>query len=172
MQRRNEHKEPAFTLVELIIVMAVLTTLMAIVAPTLSRSFRQRNLDEEALRLLALTEYGRDEAVSQGVPAVVWIDPDKGSFGVETAAGYAASQIHEKTYALDPDLHFDVQRTNVLPDGRVQFVEMMPDGAPDPSAAAYARIVDRNNNTAELQLATDGWSYMVAKEGVNANPGR
>jgi prepilin-type N-terminal cleavage/methylation domain-containing protein len=169
---KNQNTDPAFTLVELIIVMAVLTTLMAVVAPVLSRSFRQRNLEQEAARLLALTEYGRDEAVSQGVPAVVWIDPDKGIFGVETAAGYTASQIHEKQYALDPDLHFDLPRTNVLPDGRVQLVELMPDGSPDPSAAPYARIVDRNNNTAELQLAPDGWSYEIAKEPANANPKR
>ena len=46
-----------FTLVELIIVMTLLAIVAALSVPSLSRSMRQRNLDEEATRLLALTEY-------------------------------------------------------------------------------------------------------------------
>lgn len=170
MPRKNNNAEPAFTLVELIIVMAVLTTLMAIVAPSLSRSFRQRNLDQEATRLLALTEYGRGEAVSQGVPAVVWIDPDKGLFGVETAEGYTANTIREKQFALSTDLHFEAEKSNVLPDGRVMAVKFEPDGSPDTSAIGSMRIVDRNNASVLLELAADGWSYEIVKEDTNASP--
>ena len=48
--------------------MALLVTLAAIAVPSLARSMRGHNLDGQADRLLALTEYGRDEAVSQGGP--------------------------------------------------------------------------------------------------------
>ena len=44
----------AFTLIELVIVMAVLTTVLAVVVPLLFRSFQQRHLGQEADRLLAL----------------------------------------------------------------------------------------------------------------------
>ena len=169
MPRRSNHPEPAFTLVELIIVMAVLTTLLAIAAPTLSRSFRQRHLNEEATRLLALTEYGREEAVSRGVPAVVWIAPDQGLYGVETADGYKANPIREKQYALNPDLHFDVVKSHLMPDGRLQAVQFEPDGSPDTSAIDSVRIVDRFKASVLLELTKDKWSYEIAKEGANAN---
>lgn len=170
MPRKSNPSEPAFTLVELIIVMAVLTTLMAIAAPTLSRSFRQRHLDQEATRLLALTEYGRSEAVSRGVPDVVWIDPDQGRYGVETADGYTANPIREKQYALDPDVHFELVKTHLMPDGRVQAVEFQPDGSPDTSAIDSVRIVDRNKASVLLQLTRDKWSYEIVKEAADANP--
>src|ERR1051325_1837454 len=92
MRRRNDmaaRPAPGFTLVELILVMALLATLMALAAPSLSRSMRQRNLSQEATRFVALTESARDEAVSQGVPMVVWIDPVGGRFGMGPKTGYA-----------------------------------------------------------------------------------
>ena len=84
MQRNNPSPiAPGFTLIELIFVMALLTVVVGFAAPSLARSMRQRNLDGEATRLLAATEYARDEAVSQGVPMTVWINPDTQRFGVE-----------------------------------------------------------------------------------------
>ena len=54
--------------------MALLCVILGVAAPSLSRSMRQRNLTQEAARLLAATEYARDEAISRGVPMAVWID--------------------------------------------------------------------------------------------------
>src|SRR5438067_13878805 len=79
----------AFTLVELILVMAVLATIMALSTPSLSRSLRNRNIEQEAKRFIALTEYARGEAVSQGVPMTIWIDVEAGAFGVEPKAGFS-----------------------------------------------------------------------------------
>ena len=50
----------AFTLVELIIVMALLAVVVAVAAPTLGRSMRERNLADEMARLLSATEYARN----------------------------------------------------------------------------------------------------------------
>src|SRR5688572_7854706 len=47
----------AFTLVELILVMAMLVIIIAVSAPSLSKFFRGRVLDSEARRLLSLTRY-------------------------------------------------------------------------------------------------------------------
>ena len=71
----NSQKPAAFTLIELVLVMVLLATLLAISAPTLSRSFKGRALEQEAVRLLAATVYAREEAVSQSLPMTLWIDP-------------------------------------------------------------------------------------------------
>src|SRR5437773_775638 len=50
----NSHRR-AFTLVELILVMALLGIVLAVSAPSLSNFFHGRTLDSEARRLMALT---------------------------------------------------------------------------------------------------------------------
>jgi len=163
----------AFTLVELILVMAVLTTILAIVVPSLYRSFQQRHLGQEADRLLSLTEYARDEAISQGVPMVVWIDSEQGDFGLDAATNYTASEVSKKQYSLSDDIHFDaVKSSQSTKDGHAILVQFAPDGSPDPSGIDSVRIVDRSDSSMVLERTDDGWSYEIVKEGSDASSRR
>jgi prepilin-type N-terminal cleavage/methylation domain-containing protein len=83
---RNSGK--AFTLIELILVMAVLLVVLAVAAPSLSHFFRGRNLNSEARRFLSLAHYGRSRAVSEGVPMVLWMDTQKGMYGLLPSPGF------------------------------------------------------------------------------------
>ena len=58
--------------------MALLTMVISLTAPSLSRFFRGRTLDSEARRLLALTRSGQSRAVSEGMPMDLWVDADEG----------------------------------------------------------------------------------------------
>src|SRR5689334_18148384 len=62
---RSVHWRPkrAFTLIELILVMALLAIVMAVSAPALSNFMRGRTLDSEARRFVSLTRYGQSRAV-------------------------------------------------------------------------------------------------------------
>ena len=153
----------AFTLVELILVMAILATILALSAPSLSRSFKQRNVDQEATRLLALTEYARDEAVSQGVPMSVWIEPNSGRFGVAVKDGYAGDASREKTYELPQDVHFELSQAATGQNGHVDAAEFAPDGTLDTDSIEAVRIVDTSNSAVSLAQDDDGWGYEIVK---------
>ena len=56
--------------------MALLTIVISLTAPSLSRFFHGRTLDSEARRLLALTRSGQSRAVSEGMPMDLWVDAD------------------------------------------------------------------------------------------------
>jgi type II secretion system protein H len=155
---------PAFTLVELILVMAVLATVMALAAPSLSRSLRNRNLDQEAKRFIALTEYARSEAVSQAVPMIVWIDADGGRFGAEPKAGFTSADNTKKEYPLNSDVHFDLTNAPAAQDGLVTAVEFEPDGTPDPSSMATVQLADRFKNAVAIAKTQDGWGYEIVKD--------
>ena len=155
----------AFTLVELILVMGILATLLALAAPSLSRSFGQHDLDQEATRLLALTEYGRDEAVSQGIPMVVWIDPRSGSFGVEAKSGFDGDESRKKGYSLGRNSHFEVDSATVGPDGQVEVAEFAPDGTLDASSLDSVSIVSRSDAVVSVSQTDDGAAYEIVKEG-------
>ena len=152
-----------FTLVELIIVMTLLAIVAALAVPSLSRSMRQRNLDEEATRLLALTEYARDEAVSQGVPMIVWIDAKSQRYGIEPKAGFDSDETRARDYAMNPDVQIEIEKAPAS-GGIVEAIEIEPDGAIGSASVASVRLVDRFKSEVTLSQTTDGWSYELVKE--------
>lgn len=166
----------AFTLVELILVMAVLCVILGLSAPSLARSMHQRNLTQEATRLLALTEYARDEAVSLGVPMSVWINPQTGEFGVEAMPGYEDAGARNKQYTLIKGLRFDITgasaraaRQNSAAGrpraaGESDVAEYLPDGTLDPSSQPSVRVVDRSNSGIEIAQTKDAWGYEIVRD--------
>ena len=167
---RGSARPAAFTLVELILVMALLVVMLAVAAPSLGRSFRQRNLDQQAARLLALTEYSRDEAASQGIPMIVWINPDTACFGVDARSGYTANAARTKEYLLPADLHFEPlnggQASRTEGHG-FDVVEFAPDGTLNPASVPAIRLVGRNPADAvSLRQTADGYGYEIVQGGV------
>src|SRR4051812_33317266 len=73
----------AFTLIELILVMAILTIAAALVTPSMSSFFRGRTQEAEAARLLSLTHYGQNRAVSEGMPVSLWVNTKSGTYGLQ-----------------------------------------------------------------------------------------
>lgn len=152
----------AFTLVELVIVMVVLAVIAALSVPSLSRSMRARHLADEATRFLAATEYGRDEAVSQGLPMTVWIDPATQHFGVEPREGFIGTEARNREFAVNADTHFEIDKTTG--GGVVQVVEFSPDGTPAASSMETVRLTDRFDSTITIARTRDGWGYEIVKE--------
>jgi type II secretion system protein H len=99
----------AFTLIELMLVMAVMLIVVSIGLPSLKNFFRGRNLDSEARRFLSMTRYGQSRAVSEGMPVVLWIDSKQHAYGLQIQAGYTDSDSHALQYNLDRDLQVEVQ---------------------------------------------------------------
>ena len=164
--RRNDPTRfpPGFTLVELVVVMALLAIVAALSAPTMSRSIRARNLNGEAVRFIAATEYGRDEAVSQGVPMTVWIDPATQRFGVEPRAGFEGIESRSREFAVNADIHFEMDSA-AAGGGIVQVAEFAPDGVPGTSSLETVRLVDRFDSEVIVVRTKDGWGYEIQKEG-------
>lgn len=80
-----------FSLLELILVMALLVASMALVAPQLRGFFVGRRLDAEARRLWALTRYAREQAMAQAVPVELWVDTAARQYGVQALPGYGVT---------------------------------------------------------------------------------
>jgi type II secretion system protein H len=130
----------AFTLIELILVMTVMLIVLSLVFPSLKGFFRGRNLDNEALRFLALTRYGQSRAINEGVPVELWINPKAGSYGLEAVSGYAQTQTKPEEYSLDSTVQIAfsapssvMTRSNYWSQAKSQFgaaarIRFQPDG--------------------------------------------
>jgi type II secretion system protein H len=109
----NTRRTGAFTLVELILVMALLVMVTAIIMPQFSRFFGARAVDSEARKFMALMHYGQGRAVSDGVPMMLWIDSTHRSYGLEREPGYASRDPLEEDNTLADGLKIDTVRNNV-----------------------------------------------------------
>jgi type II secretion system protein H len=113
-QARNWRLRPVpprrgFTLIELILVMAMLVIILSVAAPSLARFFRGRSLDSEARRFVSLTRYAQSRAASEGVPMVLWIDPRQGAYGLEADASYTETDRHAVEFRFGDDLQMEVE---------------------------------------------------------------
>jgi type II secretion system protein H len=178
----------AFTLIELILVMAILTMAVSMSAPALSNFFRGRSLDSEARRLLALTHAGQSRAVSEGLPIDLWIDEGKQEFGLEAEPSYETTDAHAARFKLDGGLQIEavkqlaIAKPPVLSPGQttpsvvsvppaklvhpvLPTIRFLPDGTISQSSPAKLRLSGRDGSSLWLVQGSDKLSYEIRSTG-------
>ena len=172
-----------FTLIELILVMALLTIVISLTAPKLSRFFHGRTLDSEARRLLALTRSGQSRAVSEGVPMDLWLDTATGTFGLEAEPSYETSDPKAVDFTLDSGLELEVvnqtvvspvntlmpgQRTSTASVPKVKLVHpglptirFLPDGSIGDGSPRMLHLASAESGSLWLAQTRDGLSYEI-----------
>jgi len=181
-----------FTLIELILVMALLTIVISLTAPKLSRFFHGRTLDSEARRLLALTRSGQSRAVSEGVPMDLWVDAAQGTFGLEAEPSYDTSDSKAVDFALDSGLQLEVvnqtvaapstttvlssQPASIASVPRVNLVHadlptirFLPDGSLGEASPKKLHLSSSDGGSLWLAQARDGASYEIRSNDDRGN---
>ena len=170
----------AFTLIELILVMAILTIAVAITGPALANFFHSRTLDSEARRLLSLTRHGQNRAVSEGLPMELWFDAQQGAFGLEAEPSYAATDPKAVSFNLDKEMQLEVASVNALnrPEAvnasrsvasaprrtnhpNLPAIHFLPDGALDAESPESIRLTGRDGLSIWLVLSRNRLNYEI-----------
>jgi type II secretion system protein H len=183
--RFSDQAQRGFTLIELILVMALLTIVISLTAPKLSRFFHGRTLDSEARRLLALTRSGQSRAVSEGMPMDLWVDAQQGAFGLQAEASYDTSDPKAVDFTLDGGLQLEVvnktvaapvnavtmnqaQRTSTASVPRVNLVHanlptirFLPDGSIGEASPQMLHLSSSDGGSLWLAQARDGVNYEI-----------
>jgi prepilin-type N-terminal cleavage/methylation domain-containing protein len=150
VSRSTPHASSAFTLIELILVMALLTIVISLTAPSLSRFFHGRTLDSEARRLLALTRSGESRAVAEGMPMDLWVDAAQGAFGLEAEPSFDTSDPKAMEFTLDSGLKIEVvNRTVVAPADTLNRTRRV-------STASTPRVVLARSSLPTIRFLPDG----------------
>lgn len=138
-----------FTLIELVLVMAVLAAVLAYAAPQLSRFMWGRNLQEEGRRMYALSRYGRSVAVSQSTPMQLWVNPDERTYGLSPSPGFTLEDEKELEFQLPEGMQFELDTAMLDEDGR-GYVSFWPDGTIDDESLTSVIIRGRDNEAYAL----------------------
>ena len=172
-------KPKAFTLIELILVMTVLTIAASITAPALANFFRGRTLDSEARRLLSLTRQGQSRAVSEGLPMELWFDVQQGAYGLEAEPSYEPNDSKAVSFTLEREMQLEVANANPLtnlmarsssatqsPTRRsnhpnLPAISFLPDGSLSETSPQTLRLTGLDGRSILVGLSRNGLSYEI-----------
>jgi prepilin-type N-terminal cleavage/methylation domain-containing protein len=151
-----------FTLIELILVMALLVIVIGVTFPSLQSFFRGRTLESEGRRFLTLTRYAQSRAVSEGIPMTLWIDPLEGTYGLEAQKGFLDRDDKAVEYTVDEKLDIEVTQTGLT---RAQLT---------PEQQTRRRTIDASRNAhSEIRFAPDGSIDVMSAQAVRiGEPGQ
>ena len=192
MQRRPQN---GFTLIELILVMALLAIAAGLVAPRMISFYQGRTLSLEAQRLLSLTHYARSRAVNESMPMVLTLDTTRASYSLGIQPGYASEDPKEINYAVDSTLSMTVTASQDTPVSQASYsgtqglgtsssstlnrgtnsnglplITFLPDGSIDPSSPLKVVFHHENGSALQVSLNEARLAYEILP--YNANDGR
>jgi prepilin-type N-terminal cleavage/methylation domain-containing protein len=151
-----------FTLIELVLVMAILIVVLSMSGASLTSFFKGRTLEAEGKRFLALTRYAQNRAISEGLPMVLWMDEKERKFGLVTASGFVDTDGKSTEFTLGRDLEIEVtwpSTTAMQNAGNTLQMRFQPDGFLPETNPELIIIKEPKNEQAG---ALKGASVMIA----------
>ncbi|HTQ51539.1 MAG TPA: GspH/FimT family pseudopilin [Candidatus Acidoferrales bacterium] len=144
---------PGFTLIELVLVLALVVVITSLAAPAMSNFIRGQALSSEARRMVALIHAGQERAVSEGLPMVLWVDEKQGAYGLQAEVTGRNGDPKAETLSLDGNLQVTVVSTGLTGTtkwGGFPAIRFLPDGTVDENSPQELRLTDAKGNTLRL----------------------
>jgi len=142
-------RRAGFTLLELILVMVVICTVLAMAAPSLRGFFGSRKTADESARILALIQYARSQAITEGRVYRLNFDMDQGHYWLTAQDGSAFEKLKiefGRVFAFPEGT--TGQWDDQLDDATKSYIEFHPTGRAD---AAVIRLTDRQGKAFDVQ---------------------
>ena len=159
-QRRH-----AFTLIELILVLALLVVITSLAAPAMANFIRGRALDSEARRLFALMHAAQSRAVSEGMPMVLWVDEKQGAYGFQEETTGKAGDSKAEDLTVDSTLQIAVLNTGMATPtmfNNLPAIRYLADGTVDENSPQTLQLTDSTGISRWLIEARNHTGYAIS----------
>ena len=186
MKLRFQSQHPtrrAFTLVELVVVMTLLVTVIALASPSLAGFFRGRALDAEARRFMSLTRLGQSRAASEGVPVILWVDTTQRAYGLETDSSYTDQDAKAVNYTLDGNVTVEIGATDAVREAMTSStlfgngsslskhssmpqIRFEPNGSVSENSPESFRLMERDGGSLWVGLSVNRLNYEIRNQEV------
>ena len=134
-----------FTLIELILVLALLVVITSIAVPGMARFVRGRALDSEARRMIALMHAAQSRAVSEGAPMMFWINEKTGTYGLMAETNGQNGDPKAEDLMLDSTLTLAVMNVGMgAPTmfNNLPAIRFLADGTVDENSPQALKLTD------------------------------
>jgi type II secretion system protein H len=159
------NRRRAFTLIELIFVLALLVIITSIAVPRMSGFIRGRALDSESRQLMALMHAAQSRAVSEGMPMMLWINAPAGQYGFAAETSGKDGDPKAETLTLDGVLKISVQNGGAgaaITFGNVPAIRFLPDGTVDEGSPPTVQLSDQDGFGRWLVEAPNRTGYEIS----------
>ena len=168
MGHASRQRLRGFTLIELIVVMMLLATVLALSLPRLGRFMSGRDINEETRRLLALTRYARSEAINRSERMEIWFDPQAGAYGLRPESVPEQNQAKPIEFHLAEKLglELDAEARNDQGESVILF---WPDGSIDETSPDRITLTEDGEPRFVIALTANRLEF-VAEDALDAQP--
>jgi prepilin-type N-terminal cleavage/methylation domain-containing protein len=170
-----------FTLIEMIVVMALLVAVIAVGAPSLAGFFRGRAVDAEARRFMTLTRVGQSRAAAEALPMILWVDLQQRTYGLEVDSSFVTEDPKAVQYTLDSSVTLEIGGTETLESGitadtlfgsglsasrnaTLPHIRFEPDGGVSPSSPESFRLSDLDGGSLWVGQSANRLSYEIYQQ--------
>jgi len=157
----NHGRNKGFTLLELILVMVILSTVLAMAAPSLSGFFGSRQTHDTAAQILALTQLARSQAISEGIVYRLNFDTNERTYWLtaQQAGTFEELQIElGQVFTLPKDMVMELE--DVEEEDMETFLQFTPQGT---VTAGTVRLIDRRGLALEVVCPTVTESFSIVE---------
>jgi prepilin-type N-terminal cleavage/methylation domain-containing protein len=165
-KNRQHATDRGFTLLELILVMVILSTVLAMAGPSLRGFFASRKTHDTAAQILAFTQYARSQAISEGIIYRLNFDIEERTYWLTAWQSGAFRELKTEfgqVFTLPKDI--DMELEGLDEEERDTFLEFTPQGT---VTAGTVRLIDRNGRALEVTCPTMTESFTIV-EGKESN---
>jgi len=149
------------TLLELILVMVILSTVLAMAAPSLRGFFASRRTDDTAAQILALTQFARSQAISEGVIYRLNFDTQERTYWLTSQQGGTFEMLATEfgqVFTLPKDIEMELE--DIEEDENDKFLAFTPHGT---VTAGTVRLIDRRGRGLEITCPTVTESFSIVE---------
>jgi Tfp pilus assembly protein FimT len=149
------------TLLELILVMVILSTVLAMAAPSLRGFFTSRRTEDAAAQILALTQLARSQAICEGIIYRLNFDTQQRTYWLTSQQAGTFEKLKTgmgQVYTLPKDIEMELD--GIQEDGNDKFLAFTPHGT---VTAGTVRLIDRRGQAMEVTCPTATESFSIVE---------
>jgi type II secretion system protein H len=152
-----------FTLLELILVMVIISTVLAMAAPSLRGFFSSRKIHDAAANVLSLVRYARSQAIAEGVTYRLNFDSDKGVYWLTSNKEGAFSGLKNefgREFMLPDDTTVQLETEKKEKGDAEKYIAFFPQGMAE---CATITLTDRAGDVIEILSPSPAEAYRIVE---------
>ena len=164
-QSNDSTPRRAFTLIELMLALALLVIVTSLAAPAMATFIRGRALDSEARRLFALMHAAQSRAVSEGMPMLLWVDEKNDAYGLQAETSAQTGDPKAENLPVDPTLQIAVLNAGSgtpVTFNNLPAIRFLPDGTVDENSPQTLQLTDSAGISRWLIESSDRMGYEIS----------
>lgn len=151
-----------FTLLELILVMVIISTVLAMAAPSLRGFFSSRKIHDAAANILSLVRYARSQAISEGLTYRLNIDSEKGVYWLTSNREGAFSELNKefgREFLLPADTTVKLEKEDDKTKAE-KYIAFFPQGMAETGTIT---LTDRSGDVIEITSPSPAETYRIVE---------